>query len=404
MYDIIIIGSGISGLYSAYKIKKYYPNKTFLILEKNNYIGGRMGNYNFYGSNVVTGAGIGRKKKDILLLNLLKKLNIKVNYFNVMKTYSKNIKPVNLKKIILFLKKIYIKNKKKYKSYNFKKFASHFLGTKLYNSFLKTSGYIDFEKEDVYETLYKYGIDDNTNGWIGVSVPWNDLLKKLIDFISKKNIKLNQYVNKIVNHNNYYNIQLNNNIKYKCKKIIIASTIDTVKKLLPKHSIYNQIKGQTFLRLYGKFTGCSIEIMKNLIPYQTNLNNHLQKIIPINKDKGIYMISYSDNKNAIFYKNKLKNNEKNRKYFCNELEKEFSLLPNTLHLKKIKAFYWNIGTHYYTPLKKIYKNRNDFIKKAQNPEKNIIVVGEMISRNQGWTEGALESVNNALNKNFILKK
>ena len=45
---------------------------------------------------------------------------------------------------------------------------------------------------------------------------------------------------------------------------IIASTIDTVKKLLPNYPIYNEIKGQTFLRLYGKFTGCSIEIMKNL--------------------------------------------------------------------------------------------------------------------------------------------
>lgn len=404
MYDIIIIGSGISGLYSGYIIKKYFPKKTFLILEKNNHIGGRMGSYHFFDSNVVTGAGIGRKKKDIILLQLLKKLNINVHDFKIMKTYSKNIKPVNLKKIILFLKKIYSKNKKKYRFYNFKKFATYYLGTKIYNNFLKTAGYTDFEKEDVYETIYKYGMDDNSNGWTGVSIPWNDLLKKLAHFISKKNIKLNQPVEKIIKNKDTFTIQLFNNIKYECKKIIIASTIDTVKKLLPNYPIYNEIKGQTFLRLYGKFTGCSIEIMKNLIPYQTNLNNHLQKIIPIHKDKGIYMISYSDNKNAIFYKNKLKNNEKNRKYFCNELEKEFSLLPNTLHLKNIKAFYWNIGTHYYTPLQKIYKNRNDFIKKAQHPEKNIIVVGEMISRNQGWTEGALESVNNALNKEFILKK
>ena len=33
-YDIIIIGSGIAGLYSAYQIKKYNPNIKFLILEK----------------------------------------------------------------------------------------------------------------------------------------------------------------------------------------------------------------------------------------------------------------------------------------------------------------------------------------------------------------------------------
>ena len=31
--DIIIVGSGIAGLYSAYKIKNYSPDTSFLILE-----------------------------------------------------------------------------------------------------------------------------------------------------------------------------------------------------------------------------------------------------------------------------------------------------------------------------------------------------------------------------------
>ena len=34
IYDIIIIGSGISGLYTAYNIKKMSPNTRVLILEK----------------------------------------------------------------------------------------------------------------------------------------------------------------------------------------------------------------------------------------------------------------------------------------------------------------------------------------------------------------------------------
>jgi L-2-hydroxyglutarate oxidase LhgO len=33
-YDIIIIGSGIAGLYSAYTIQKMAPNLRILILEK----------------------------------------------------------------------------------------------------------------------------------------------------------------------------------------------------------------------------------------------------------------------------------------------------------------------------------------------------------------------------------
>jgi protoporphyrinogen oxidase len=46
-YDYIIIGAGISGLYTAYLIKKH-KNSKILILEANNYIGGRMGTDNFY--------------------------------------------------------------------------------------------------------------------------------------------------------------------------------------------------------------------------------------------------------------------------------------------------------------------------------------------------------------------
>ena len=65
LYDIIIIGSGMAGLYSAYNIKRTAPDTSFLILEKykKQWIGGRTSNEMFYGTEIVTGAGIGRFKK-----------------------------------------------------------------------------------------------------------------------------------------------------------------------------------------------------------------------------------------------------------------------------------------------------------------------------------------------------
>ena len=50
------------------------PHLSLIILErdKRNWIGGRIGNEQFYGETVVTGAGIGRKKTDTLLMKLLK--------------------------------------------------------------------------------------------------------------------------------------------------------------------------------------------------------------------------------------------------------------------------------------------------------------------------------------------
>ena len=93
-YDIIIIGSGIAGLYSAYTIQKMAPNLRILILEKHKkqWIGGRMSNEYFYGTEIVTGAGIGRKQKDKLLVQLMRSLSIPVHESKFVPYYASTIK------------------------------------------------------------------------------------------------------------------------------------------------------------------------------------------------------------------------------------------------------------------------------------------------------------------------
>ena len=109
--------------------------------------------------------------------------------------------------------------------------------------------------------------------------------------------------------------------------------------------------------------------------------------------------------NAILLKKHLENTEKNRRMFCQLIEQTLGIPDNTLQLIAIKDYYWPIGTHYYKPLNKtLYKTRNNFIKQAQHPEDGILVVGEVVSNNQGWTEGALESVKSALSKKWLLEK
>ena len=61
----------------------------------------------------------------------------------------------------------------------------------------------------------------------------------------------------------------------------------------------------------------------------------------------------------------------------------------------------NNPKHYKILNKTIYKNRTQFIDIAQHPEKGILVVGEVVSENQGWTEGALESVKAVLTKKWV---
>jgi hypothetical protein len=86
------------------------------------------------------------------------------------------------------------------------------------------------------------------------------------------------------------------------------------------------------------------------------------------------------------------------------IEQCLGIHSNSLSLIAIKDYYWPIGTHYYEPLSKEFSNRNQFLDEVQHPEKGILVVGEVVSRYQGWTEGALESVKKGLTKKWILDK
>jgi len=415
-FDIIIIGSGIAGLYSAYNIQHLTPNKSFLVLEKykKKWIGGRMNNEEFYGTTVVTGAGIGRKDKDILLQKLLQELHIKYTDFKLDVNYAVIGEPVNVNKVFKMLKNHYIKNEKDKTSKDkktFKQFAKPLLGAKLYEQFIVSTGYTDYENEDVSQMLYKYGMDDNSTGLNGLDIPWKQLIQTLVHKIGPQFIRASNNVTSIqTNLEGFgkYILKTDNEATYYCDKIILATTITGIQKLLPQvlnksqFSIYNYIKGQPFLRLYAKFPKASADIMRQYVPTYTIVSGPLQKIIPMSKEKGVYMIAYSDNANAEVLKDNLKNTLKNRLFFANLLEETLNIPLGTLQITALLDFYWPIGTHYYSPLPKDL-SVSEFIHQVQHPLPDILVVGEVVAANQGWSEGALESVAKVLTTQWLKK-
>ena len=145
----------------------------------------------------------------------------------------------------------------------------------------------------------------------------------------------------------------------------------------------------------------SAEIMKKYVPEYTIVPGPLQKIIPMDANKGVYMIAYSDNSNALIQKKYLKDTAENRNLYCDLIEESLGIPSGSLKIIAMKDFYWPIGTHYYEPLKGPYRTRNEFVNKAQHPQNGMLVVGEAISRYQGWTEGALESVKTVLSKDWV---
>jgi len=384
VYDFIIIGGGFAGLYFCYKLKKLNQNIKFLLLEKNISIGGRALQKKFYGSNVSLGAGVGRKDTNPLLQNLCKELNEPISESKAIIDYAFD-NYCDIVEVLNYLKKEYSKNPEKYKCMIFKNFCIEILGIEKYKTFKISNGYTDYEKADVYETLYHYGIEDNKSGWDKLYLNWESLINKLVENINHHNIKLSQEVIDLEKKSNIFKVSTTNSQYYYSKNIVIATTLKPLQKLL-NFPLYKQIHSQIFLRVYAKLN-------KNIVSNYTVVDSPLQKIIPINPKNNIYMIAYTDNENSIII-NKILNN-------CNKIKLLEELLEKSLNLQNIKIldmihFWWDEGTHYYSPLCSHFKSREEFIKKAQNPQENIFVIGEIVSELQGWVEGALQSVENII--------
>lgn len=416
-YDVIIVGSGMSGLYAALQVKKLCPDLTCLVIERNQLFGGKAYEHRFENTDVVTGAGIGRKNKDKLLLKLMREFQVPIHYFETEHKYSDLIHPpCDVKATFALLKRTYeSENHTNINTKTFKQYATAVLGKAAYKHFILCAGYSDYEQADVHDTLYHYNFDDNYNKWVGFSVPWKALVDKMVHSLGDKRIVIvnNTEVTKI--HNMADDIfevvttkRSSNSTKnkYYCEKLIIATDIDSLTRLIRTvvspalTSLYTQIQGQAFLRLYAKFSRESVPHIKEKVQGVTVVEGPMQKIIPMNPDKGVYMIIYSDNKDADFFKKYFSNTEFNRDALNRIFETSLGL-EGKLRIESIKDFYWKNGTHYYKPLAPEFKNRQEFIRTAQHPYKNVLVVGEMISIHQGWVEGALESVHDSLTKDWL---
>lgn len=427
VHEFTICGAGIAGLYTAYKLLLINPNSKITIIEKNKYIGGRINVTSFCGVNIPIGAGIGRKNKDNLLIQLLD--DLKLQYHEGV-TSSQHIghKTANLRDIVEKLREAY-KNNPIHEP--FSKFAQRTIDKKTYDNFVINTGYNDFNNTDAYDVLYNYGIDDTYENVKIIFLPWNDMINGLVDFIKSKGciIKLGYTVHNFRDNVLYYTKTNSPNIKTMNKidinqnhKLIIATTISHVRKLLPKYKIYKSISSTPYMRVYGQFAHNVRHIIANKLSKTTILNKPLQEIIPINTEKGVYMIVYNDSDSAIKLYNKISSlnntsteitsndvgpytpqyNQKCINYIEELLVNALELPRANVKLNKISVYFWREGIHYFKALPDKYKDRNDFIKQAQcpngsnGPQANTYVVGECVAQHQGWSEGALTSVENII--------
>lgn len=372
MYDLAIIGAGISGLTLAYKVLKQNPSWNVAVLEATRNIGGRAQLATFAGHQVPIGAGVGRKK-DVLLTALLEDLGVPWRESAV-----QHDTPAQLAQLRANMPR---------SGETFAEYGRRVLGRASYSAFIAAMGFSDMERADAAETLRNYGLEDNTSSWTAMHIDWNLLSHTLAARITAMNGKI--LLNTPVYHVGKNTIVLSKS-KIQAHGIVVAANIATIRAVLPKQlrPLYKHVHGQPFLRTYARFSKKTRPLMPRS---SVVVQQPLQKIIPIDPDAGIYMIAYSDNASAVKLQ-KLEDKEE----WARLVEAAIELEPNSLKITSLAKYFWREGTHYYDP-------KCDFTKDARrwHPAPNIWVVGEAVSHNQGWCEGALQTVEHVIHLEYF---
>lgn len=386
-YNVIIIGAGIAGLYTGYKLQKTHPS--IAIIEKNDRVGGRIYTYYDKKRHIQVEGGAGRINMKHKLFNKLindlslskKKIPIPsdTNYIDkhgndltkekteiMAKLYS-FILSYDIEKHKQQLNNCYLNEflHKQFSKSDAKKLEEMFE----YKSLMyKLNCYECFKilKKDYYKNNKYFILKDGLS-----EVP--ETLKKLF----KGTLHLNTVITDIKHSGEQY--ILDN--KFTCDILICALPKDSLVKfalLKPYKSLLNSINEIPLTRIYEQYDKSDDNLL--LQCKKTITNNKVQFIIPINDT--IVMSSYSDLKNATYWRD-----IQTHKSLTKELHKELSHIFNSTipDSKWIKLFYWKNGVGSWK--KKV--DTQMVSEKIINLLPNFYICGENYSLYQAWCEGAL---------------
>jgi len=371
MYDTIIVGGGIAGLYCAMHIKNH------LLLECNDYLGGRI----FTHKEPKYESGAGRYNANHKILSRL------IDKFK--------LTPVKLAKVDLYIEDSKYRNHiDKYFNKKMKKvLTGGSYEVSFYDHCLKY-----YSREEVDELRYIFGytsefLEMNAKDAIrmfkkkvGNYYVVKEGLSELVRRISLHvNYKMKHCVSKIQEKNGSYEVD-----GYACKKIIFAIPPDNLKQitfLKPIYPLLKSVQTNCLLRIYAIYPNKWFTDLPVL-----TTNSFIRHIIPINYETGLIMISYVEGKDADVYLNSKGSLYKN---ILPKIQTELNIIfpdKDIIEPTYFQPHVWLIGDHAWKP----GYDSDKIAKQMLNPLPNIYIAGEAFSHNQSWIEGALESATEVL--------
>jgi protoporphyrinogen oxidase/cytochrome b involved in lipid metabolism len=442
-YDYVIVGAGISGLYTAHELCKKYPSAKICILEATKYIGGRLHSIKYDGL-IMDGGGARFNTEQYRIISLIKEVGLwnkvipigsDITYKPVNDTASTDLKTKfpTIDDFIVYMKK-YIKEKHikrdtlinttilefavKHFSKDYPKIKQYLINIYPYYSELgvlnsveglnlfsnefsdKTKYYIlNGGLEQLTETIYNKLKDLNKTKKCNIDIyEETPVLKISYEFCT---VKTNQVGYIIETENNKIDFLANKviltipknkliNIKFKLNSLTSNDKLDKLFKNI------NSVQNEPLYRIYARYP---LDKKTHKVWFdgmgKISTNLPIKYVIPVNYEKGVIMISYTDSKFARYWFKQVSEGT-----FEDTLNKQLKQLFPDIDIPKAKWYKhcpWISGAGYW---KKGY-DKNIIMPQmieALGHHKNLYICGENYSSHQAWVEGALETSDMVLDK------
>jgi hypothetical protein len=255
-----------------------------------------------------------------------------------------------------------------------------------YRSLVRWCGYSDFGRADARDTLELYRFSDCTDELRSSSIDWDLLIEKMAEKLRatrRVRIQMRSEVSCVRKHGDGFRCEIDGRW-INARRVVIATTVRDYRIFSGLSGLASNIGYQPFLRLYGRLA----EPFQ--VPGMVYADSPYRKIYSVSKDPRFICLSYSDNEDAETIRKKTATEI--RYDLADVFRRRFPVIQKLWHC------YHPVGTHYFRPLLSSFPDRVSFVEKIQNPCPGLFVVGEAVAFDQGWTEGALESVDRIVGK------
>lgn len=406
MKHLMVIGGGIAGMYAALR---YIEKGVYVTLVEKNYkLGGNIKTVQV--GDILLEAGPGRfNKNHKLLLSLIQRYGLHTyehssgrEFRPVLDCHPQVTKdPTSewIHKVLTYSNKV---QSKLLKRITFDQLCEMVLGFKTAKQLIESFGYnAEFLSLNAYSAveIFKEDFVNKYPYYSCVEGLTELVIRMETDLVNKKvNILKNTLVDKIDVQKNQYSIRLTNGQIYEADHIIFA---------LPKSALmsmdffndyaktlFNTVVPVSLHRIYAKFTK---PWFKGIHKFTTDLQ--IRQFIPIDEEKGVAMVSYSDLFDADYWKVFADQGPELLEKQLHRQLKELFPYMTIPKMEWVQSYYWKDGVHVWIP----NIDPEEVREKLNEVYPNIAIVGEAYSLRQGWIEGALETVESVI-KSFENKK